>query len=168
MGNREVLPRIWKCGTAFGVDNGRIQSQAPRVPLRYALPGGKSGLADSKSAERQRKEKLVHTSTTPVHGGIIKCGDALLTYCTVRRTRYAPASLHRTDHGNLRICGQPDTDVSGWPPKRLFLPPCTAHSFSAPSKKNGGCILRLPVRETALTPRQRSPAPSAAFHPRRI
>ena len=52
---RWCFPAFGGVGAAFGVVDERPVLLAPRVPLRYALPGG-SGKADSRSAERQRRE----------------------------------------------------------------------------------------------------------------
>ena len=51
---RGCFPAFGELGGAFGVVDGFDQLLFPRVPLRYALPGG-SGKAGSRSAERQRR-----------------------------------------------------------------------------------------------------------------
>ena len=87
---------------------------APRVPLRYALPGW--------YRERQRKEKLVHALTTPKASR--KCPLAAVFYhdsAHVGRSRYGPASLHRNDYddSSSSLLDRPAARLS--PPKSRYF-----------------------------------------------
>ena len=55
LGTESASPQLGAWVRLSGVLDERHVLLAPRVPLRYALPGG-SGKADSRSAERQRRE----------------------------------------------------------------------------------------------------------------
>ena len=114
----------------------------PPHPLETTRPGGLrapySGL-HPQNGSGSGKRSRTHTSTSPesrTQGP--KCGEHVLCSGAVRRTRRKPSRF--LPHGFARPphLSKKGAKGAGFAPKRLFLPPCTAHSFSARRKRMGG------------------------------
>ena len=154
-----MFPRIWKCGTAFGVVIGFDQQLFPCVPLRCALPGR----ARAAAAERETDQiGFTSRSTLAVRRGR-RSGSFSMT---------APAPNASTESFLCTLfparIPKPDPKAGQvWTKSTFLLNRERLVFFRQDRKKMGGCIPRLPVRETCLTPRQRSHAPSAGHRPRR-
>jgi hypothetical protein len=84
------------------------------------------------------------------------------------RALHFPKAQHGKRHSsnkfppgqNPRIASPNEAAGRNWDAKRLFLPPCTAHSFSARRKRMGGAFLR---RNAAFPRQSRATQPAGGY-----